>query len=490
MKSIKYILTIFFGVLVLVSCEEYLKDAAVPLDRPGGDDFYDTPEKVKAGVIGLMNQLYTVYERSDGAHNVPIVFLNRSDDGMRDANEDAYGDWNLTRSNSPTGLWNNNFEMVSRCNILISSITKGFPDYDDDPVLARYMGDARALRGYAYMNLVFSFGDLPKLTEQLSDFEEAVTVTRSPASEIWSEIILPDLEYARTHCYTRSQIEELSELGMFTKAAARLYLAQAYLFNGRYAEAEAEAEAVIASGEYTWIDNFEDVFHGMDATVNNDNHSASILEIQHKYPDRPNYYVRWLPFALQQAAQMNLPTTATRPTDSLLFTMLESGEDVRYWVTGDTGMFDAVDSVYIRCNYWRKTHDANVKGTDMTGEFNLILLRLADAYHLAAEAEVQQGKYSEAVAHLNKTRERAGVPIYDVSQFTDASTAMDLYLHERRMEFAGEFKRLPDLLRTGKCLERMSVHTGRQLESFRLVMPIPESEIALNPGGMIQNPGY
>ena len=67
---------------------------------------------------------------------------------------------------------------------------------------------------------------------------------------------------------------------------------------------------------------------------------------------------------------------------------------------------------------------------------------------------------------------------------------MDLYLHERRMEFAGEYRRFSDLKRTGKALEVMGDYLGRTIEEYRLVFPIPEGEIALNPDGMIQNPGY
>ena len=480
MKKIKYIFAMLALVMAVGSCDKYLQEAAAPLDRPGGDDFYDTPEKVKSGVLGLLNQLYSIYDRVQQ----PQVYLNVSDDGQFNENEDALGNFSLTRTGAPQDIWARNFTLVSRANIMIASIERGFPDYDSDPLIARFMGDARAMRAWAYMNLVVGFGDLPKMTEQLTDFEEAVSISRSPASEIWDEIIIPDLEYARDHCYTRSQIEELNEIGMFTKGAARLYLAEAYLFSGMNSQAEAEAEAVISSGEYTWVDSFEDLFGGTD------NHSASIFEIQFKYPDQINQYIRFLPFSLQQAAGFNLPQTITRPTQHLVDTMLATGEDaVRYFATCDTGMFDVIDSVYVRTNYWRKYHDETQKGTDITNGWNVNLLRLADAYHLAAEAEVQQGKIADAFTHLNMTRGRAQVTLYDPAGVTQ-DEALGMYLHERRMEFAGEFKRWRDLRRTGTALEHIGAHLGREIESFRLIWPIPESEIALNPDGMIQNPGY
>lgn len=480
MKNIKYIIGLILMVFALGACEDYLKEAALPIDRPGGDDFYDTPEKVKSGVIGCMNQMYSIYDRTQQ----PKVYLNVTDDGKYNENEDALGNWSLQRNNSPENIWARNFTLVSRTNILIASIEKGFPDYINDSEIARYMGDAKMLRAWAYMNLVVCFGDLPKLTEQLNNFEESVDVSRRPADEIWTDIILPDLEFAAANCWKRSEIEARGELGMITQGAAKLYLAEAYLFRGMYEQAEAQAEGVISSGEYAWIDDYASLFGG------NDNHSASIFELQHKYPDQINYYTRMLPFALQQASGMQLPQTITRPTDSLVFTMLESGEDVRYTATCDTGMFDNIDSVYVRCNYWKKYFDTSVQGTDMTSGWNVNFLRLADAYHLAAEAEVQQDKFSEAVVHLNMTRERAQVPLYDVADFTDKNTALDLYLHERRMEFAGEFKRWRDLKRTGKAIEVISAYLGRQVEEFRLVWPIPSSEIAINPEGMVQNPGY
>ena len=67
---------------------------------------------------------------------------------------------------------------------------------------------------------------------------------------------------------------------------------------------------------------------------------------------------------------------------------------------------------------------------------------------------------------------------------------------ERRMELAFEGHRWFDLLRTGKAIEVMNAQTGGSgnnlnynLEPHRLLMPVPQNQIDLNPR-LTQNPGY
>ncbi|WP_243770770.1 RagB/SusD family nutrient uptake outer membrane protein [Mucilaginibacter rubeus] len=75
--------------------------------------------------------------------------------------------------------------------------------------------------------------------------------------------------------------------------------------------------------------------------------------------------------------------------------------------------------------------------------------------------------------------------------------------HERRVELAFENHRWNDLVRTGKAVDVMNAF-GAVLKTQvnyltpdtynvianKLLYPIPQPEIDLNPGQMTQNPGY
>jgi hypothetical protein len=117
---------------------------------------------------------------------------------------------------------------------------------------------------------------------------------------------------------------------------------------------------------------------------------------------------------------------------------------------------------------------------------------------LLAECLNQQGKSTQAVPYLNQVRRRAGL-----ANTTAASQAAltDVIAHERRVELAFENKRWLDLVRTGKAAEVMTAHGAKQkrkysyilpqaynITSNRLLFPIPQREITLNPQ-LTQNAG-
>ena len=79
---------------------------------------------------------------------------------------------------------------------------------------------------------------------------------------------------------------------------------------------------------------------------------------------------------------------------------------------------------------------------------NWIVYRYADVLLMKAEALSQTGRYAEALAILNKTRERANLQpkniVFNAAAFEDA------IMEERALEFAYEGKRWFDLLRLGR----------------------------------------
>jgi len=489
--DIKTILGAIIITLIFTSCDDFLLDAAEPLETPGGDDFYDTEIKVKNGVVGIYEALYNIYSHEVTNDGIFAVYINRSDNGIRqpgggtDRNE-----FSTLANNAPGKFWNDNYEIVSRANLIISSIELGFPDYQEDEDLARFMGEARFMRAFAYFHLIVTFGNVPMITEQPLSLESARDVTRNGVDQILDEVIITDLEYASENCFTRSQIEELNQIGHVPQAAAKVLLAEAYLTRGTMlSRAEQLAEEVISSPDYTLMANFADIY-GAGA----DNNAESLFEIQYDFPltGRSTEYTRLLPFVHQSV--LNLTTSVTVPTQDLIDTMKNSG-DTRFSVTLDTGLYsDPVDpNNFVYGQFWNKYMDRenhfNVPNVNLVDDWNIQLFRLADAYHMAAEAEIQQGKVSEAFDHLNVLRDRANMPLYDPTGVSQ-DEALDMYLHERRMEFAGEFKRWRDLKRTGKAVEVIEEYLDLDIQETQLVFPIPISEIEANPEGLTQNPGY
>jgi len=123
------------------------------------------------------------------------------------------------------------------------------------------------------------------------------------------------------------------------------------------------------------------------------------------------------------------------------------------------------------------------------------MFRLADAYLMYAEAFLQGGGGSAAIAadYVNMLRERA----YGSSAGNIAATdlTLDFILDERSRELHWEGHRRTDLIRFGEFTNngvwpwKGGVMEGKTTEKFRDLYPIPSSDIIANPS-LKQNKGY
>ena len=117
---------------------------------------------------------------------------------------------------------------------------------------------------------------------------------------------------------------------------------------------------------------------------------------------------------------------------------------------------------------------------------NFPVFRYADVLLMLAEAV---GEGGEAYDLINQVRERAGVT--PISAATPG-TFEEKLLFERRLEFITEGKRWADLLRLGVAKPVMAsfaplVDAGLTQADIRLLYPIPQREIDVAPGEMVQN---
>ena len=148
------------------------------------------------------------------------------------------------------------------------------------------------------------------------------------------------------------------------------------------------------------------------------------------------------------------------------------------------------------------------------GQYDVFVMRSAEAYLIAAEAIVKGatgGQLGGASDYYNATVNRAiiGGALGNANMAADptsltslatksyrasGSVTIDMILDERAREFMGEGLRWYDLKRTGKLIERakaMNPWVGdlNFIQEYHLLRPIPLKEIDLA-SGLTQNPGY
>lgn len=124
------------------------------------------------------------------------------------------------------------------------------------------------------------------------------------------------------------------------------------------------------------------------------------------------------------------------------------------------------------------------------------VIRLAEMYLIAAEAEFKLGNTTKAAELINAVRTRAAIAgkVADM-QIAAGDVNLDFILDERAREFAGEQLRWFDLKRTGKLVERVRQYNPEAagfIQDFHILRPIPQKQIdaVVNKGEFTQNPGY
>jgi hypothetical protein len=132
-------------------------------------------------------------------------------------------------------------------------------------------------------------------------------------------------------------------------------------------------------------------------------------------------------------------------------------------------------------------------GGNGNGPGNIRILRYADVLLIAAEALNENGKPQEALTYLNRVRARArgNNPnlLPDVTTTEQAALRQRIW-RERRVELAMEQQRWFDLQRQGRAGQVMRSLGKNFVDDKHELFPIPQTEIDLSGGLMLQNPNY
>ena len=116
-----------------------------------------------------------------------------------------------------------------------------------------------------------------------------------------------------------------------------------------------------------------------------------------------------------------------------------------------------------------------------------ILLRLAEQYLIRAEARLYLGDLDGAKTDLNLIRNRAALPPITTNIEDELKLAIE---NERRHElFTEQGHRWFDLKRTARANEILGP-IKPNWHNTDILLPIPETELNLNPNLQPQNPGY
>lgn len=466
----------------LTGCKEQFLDLS-PISQANTGTFY----KTSADLLNAVNGAYGALQFAGQYGNFYVVSEIPSDDTTpvlsgSVTDQDEFDKFYL-RTTNPflAARWSDGYRGIYRANAVID---RSADIQMDEDLKKRIVGEAKFLRALMYFNMVRVFGDVPLVLKEITDPQEGYTFGRTPAAEVYSQIIkdLTDAEAVLPATYTGANV------GRATRGAAKSLLGKVYITQKKYAEAAPKLKEVIDAGTYELLPSYADVFR-----ASNKNHKESIFDVQYKkgnIGEGSGFANAYAPENSGNAVIQFGGGGNNRPTPDMV-QAYEPG-DTRKDVSLATSYVNA-NGARIDYNFVRKYRDTPVVNGD--SEDNWPVLRYADVLLMYAEALNEQGKTAEALPFLNQIRKRAGIPEKTLADVGTQAAMRQALEQERRVELAFEGHRWFDLVRTGRALDVLkakaqAIGIKTDLKETNLVFPVPQSQIDINPSQIKQNPGY
>lgn len=517
------------GLLSLGSCDNFLE--VQPATEINESTFYRTPADAYSALVGCYDGLQKVW--TDGI-SFPVATAVLSDNAFGGTgNADGFGyqmldEFDKNRSAADQSLFRTNWEAyyraVYRCNVLIQKMDQ--IEWGTEEALRNtYESEARFLRAFLYFDMVRMWGNIPLLTEP-----SAENVPQSDPAEVY-KVIAEDLKFAADNMTAEPYAGGSATQGRATKWAAEALLARVFLYYTGYygqadlagvvskAEALAYLEDLIANGGFALLENYADLWPAasLENYAGEDNQEV-IFAIKYTYTsdydgntDGNHWMVmlgmreQWFyPYGngwggatvtpdLWEAFPENDPRR-----EASIINIEEEGID---FVNQEkqreyTGMY--VKKYTPMVDEEGNSLPMNLGASNfMIGQYqDFFSIRYADVLLMAAELGS-----ANAQTYFDQVRQRA----YG-ENFTALPVNQQNIMEERRLELAFEGLRYWDLLRQGVetaaqeiatsttvlngGVEEPKVISAANIVATGGLLQIPNTQITLSDGVLVQNPGW
>ena len=476
--------------LFLISCDDFL--TTVPESDYSTEGFYESEsdfEYAIASVYAAQQELF------DGTTFFRFTIGRSDDTNVMETNTYMYGGDTFTDGDDCSALetaWSDLWVVVSRCNAILDKID----DVDfEDPDMKNYIkGEAYALRAWTYYTLASSFGGMPLIDSELS-VEETKSVARSTQEETFSFV---EDDYKKSIDLLPASWTG-DNLGRITKYAAEGGLARLYMFQSDFSAAKPYLKNIIDSGLYGMEEEYKNCF-----TESNENGKERVWEVQF-CGGASGEGQGFSGSGVQEGYSGDLSpfsgSSAAFHASTNLLAEYEDG-DLRKDETVVTGL--TISGIVEEYYYFTKFmyYSTVPQSTDDWG-INLPVLRYTDVLMMYAECLNEDGYVAggEAFSIINKVRERAGLAALTSATVPNQNSFRNAMIHERRIEFAFEPLRWPDLVRWGIAKDVMTTFLQDDDEGagiysmdgdYRKIYAIPGDEMSRysDEDIMWQNPGY
>ena len=217
------------------ACNEKEFLAEVPLDFLSPENAYNDYNGLQSALTGLYSELRDWEMYSGGLRN----FL--ATDIAYNAREDADRLGELATVYSPSGkyaegFWEFSYKLIKDANAIIANINNAGLSKKDEILIE---AEARFFRAYAYRNVVYFYGGVPLIKEQITYAKK--DFTRASREEIL-EFMVEDFKFAAENLPGIAEVND----GKVSDLVAKHYLAETYISLEDYTSAINYASDVIS----------------------------------------------------------------------------------------------------------------------------------------------------------------------------------------------------------------------------------------------------
>lgn len=525
------ILALGAGMFSVSSCSKDLDQS--PSYLANADVIYRDPAQIRQVLARLYGGLAVTGQTGGNGPGSPQADLSYIDEGYsnyirayfkaQELTTDeaiiAWGDAGLPDYNRMTWTADNQFirAMYERIFFQISACNEFIRQTSDDKLASRgiagteatniqqYRAEARFLRALSYYHALDMFGNVPFVTE-LSTVGEVPK--QGSRTEIYNYVVdeLSKVDALGILPAPRSAYARADKAALWT-LQSKVYLnAKVYTGMAHDTEAATAAAKVLAAG-YQLAPKYADLFKADNDYTNAGPKNEIIFTIAFDGLHTQNYGGTTFLVHASVGGSMNAPDYGigggwfglrARPN---LVDLLSTSNDSRslLYTTGQNKTISdpSVFTDGYAVTKWSNVTSANKAGSDPTQTFadtDFPMFRLADVKLMYAEAILRgatTGTRTDALAAVNDVRRRAGI----APLATFNGDGLQDVLDERGRELYWEGQRRTDLIRFNKYVSgynwpfKGGVAAGRDVESFRVLFPLPTSDIVANPN-LKQNTGY
>ena len=516
----------------LTACSDFLEEqvpqATLSQDEVKNHEYIDNVLiSAYAGLVSIedMNASFSLWNYDTRSDDAYVGGSDFSDGEPFHRLEKSVGvmttDWPFS------SIWNRFYNYLSRVSLSLDILASAD---QDNTIIQQRTAEMKFLRAYGHFQLKRLFKKIPfvnKLNMEEADYNN-LSNTEYSNDEGWQQII-NDLEDA----YAVLPVTQ-ADKGRPTKAACAAFLAKVYLYKA-YHQDDASTNQVtgISDADLRKVVEYTEASlyggYGLEPDMHNnfrpeeqyENGKESLWAIQYSRNDGTVYgnlnfsyrlIVPCIPKVHDSGCDFYKPShnlvNAYRTNSDGLPAWSRSGGTFGYFVSLKQNVDPSLtDSYLYLCD------------SQWASSMNRIVFRYSDVLLMRAEALAQLGQTADAIALVNKVRQRAagmatssvvsnypnkyGVrfAVGNYSGSYSKDEAMKIIKMERRLELAMESERFFDLVRWGDAAtvlnkfyssesEKMNFLSGSQFTSNKNeYLPVPFEQMAASNGHYTQNCG-